>query len=74
MSTLAPAETVEIEAPPFLSVAEAVTFSRLSRRTLYTMMAQKSLRSFSLCRPGCGRGKRLVSRADLVRFIESHAA
>ena len=68
-----PSNEPAIELPEMLTVAEAVTYSRLSRSTLYTMIADKSLRSFSLCRPGYSRGRRLVSRADLLGFIASHA-
>lgn len=62
-----------VEIPDHLTIAESVVFSKLSRRTLYNLIADKSLNSISLTREGKTRGRRFISRADLTEFIASHA-
>ncbi len=69
-----PSPEPAVEIPEHLTIAESVVFSRLSRSTLYNLIADKSLKSISLTREGKTRGRRFISRADLAHFIASHAA
>lgn len=64
---------VTIEQPIFLTVPEAVRLSRLSRATLYQLIADKSVKSYAIRKTGNIRGKRLVSRESLVSYVESYA-
>lgn len=64
------AELPEIE---LLSMAEACAVSRLSRATLLSLLDEKSIQGFSLRRKGFTRGRRMVSKASLLAFIQASA-
>lgn len=56
--------------PAWFAVAEAARYSGLSRALIYEHIADGSLVSSTVKRPGRTRGRRLVQRASLDRLIE----
>jgi hypothetical protein len=65
---------VTSSAPEWLRVSEAVHFSRLSKPTLYNLMARGLIKNVSLRERGQVKGTRLVSFDSLRSFLESRAS
>jgi len=64
-------ESTTVE-PVWLRVPQAVQLTGLSRSKLYELLAAKRIRSASLRGPEQRHATRLIDRADLLAFIESH--
>ena len=59
--------------PLWLRVPQAVNLTGCSRSKIYELMASGRIRSASLREPGQRHATRLIDRADLLAYIESHA-
>lgn len=58
--------------PVWLRVPQAVQLTGLSRSKVYELLAAGRIRSASLRDPGQRHATRLIDRASLLAFIESH--
>jgi len=56
----------------WLRVPQAVQLTGLSRSKVYELISSKAIRSASLRDPGQRHATRLIDRAALLAFIESH--
>jgi hypothetical protein len=67
--------SVELSSPArgWVSMAEAQKIARISRSTLYNLLATGVIRNCSLKRPGTVRGRRLISAESLAAYFESMA-
>lgn len=66
-------KTEDAPAPEWLRVPEACRLSGLSRSTVYELIAEHAIKSSAVRRRHARRGVRLIHRASLLAFIESHA-
>ena len=71
MKTLisAPLDNVQ---PVWIKVPQAALLTSISRSKLYELLAAGRIRSASLRDPGQRHATRLIDRASLLAFIESH--
>lgn len=67
----APSQADGVEAE-FLRVPAASKFCGLSRSHLYELIKTGQIKSACIRRRGALRGVRLISRASLVEFVNSH--
>jgi len=58
--------------PVWLRVPQAVQLTGLSRSKVYELLAAKRIKSASLRDSGQRHATRLIDRASLLAFIESH--
>jgi excisionase family DNA binding protein len=58
--------------PVWVRVPQAVQLTGLSRSKVYELLAAGRIRSASLRDPGQRHATRLIDRASLLEFIESH--
>jgi predicted DNA-binding transcriptional regulator AlpA len=58
--------------PVWVRVPQAVQLTSLSRSKIYALLAAGKIRSASLREPGQRHATRLIDRASLLAFIESH--
>lgn len=66
-------DTTNTVQPIYDRVPAAQKLTGISRSKLYELMAKGRIRSASLREPGQRHATRLIDRADLLRYIESHA-
>jgi excisionase family DNA binding protein len=59
--------------PEWIRVSEACQYSRLSKATLYSLLNQGLIRSYTTRKPGQIKGTRLISFASLREHLESNA-
>ncbi len=73
MTTTYPQQLTSNQSPEWLRVSEACAYSRLGKATLYALINQGLIRSYSTRRPGQIKGTRLISFASLKEHLESNA-
>jgi hypothetical protein len=57
----------------WVSVLEASAFMKICRASTYNLLNAGLIKTTSMKRPGTSRGRRLVSKASIVEFLNSNA-
>jgi hypothetical protein len=65
------AGSVSTAEPEFVDVQNAVRFSSIGRTSLYGLLKDGQIKSISLRKTGCARGKRLIHLASLRAYLHS---